>query len=64
MSDAILYAIVGLVFYQAYATIRLVQSKSFPREQKVRQALYIWLVPFLGAAATLAVLAKPDDQGR
>ena len=64
MSDAILYAIVGLVFYQAYATIRLVQSKSFPAEQKFRQALYIWLVPFLGAAATLAVLAKPDDQGR
>ena len=64
MSDAILYAIVGLVFYQAYATIRLVQSKSFPRERKFRQALYIWLVPFLGAAATLAVLAKPDDQGR
>lgn len=64
MSDAILYGIVGLVFYQVYATIRLVQGKTFPPERKVRQALYIWLIPFLGAAATLAVLAKPDDQGR
>ena len=61
MSDFILYGLVGLVFYQVYVTIRLVQSKSFPRQKKWRQALFIWLVPFIGAAATLAVLATEKD---
>jgi tellurite resistance protein TehA-like permease len=70
MSDIVLYGIVGLMFYQAYVTIRLVRSKSFPPEKKWRQALFIWLIPFIGAAATLAVLAadksvvpqKPNDR--
>ena len=61
MSDFILYGLVGLVFYQAYVTIRLVRSKSYTRQQKWRQALFIWLVPFIGAAATLAVLATDKD---
>jgi len=72
MSDIILYGLVGLMLYQVYVTIRLVRSKSFTPAQKWRQALFIWLVPFIGAAATLAVLAtdkdvvlqKPNDQGR
>ena len=62
MSDIVLYGLVGLMLYQAYVTIRLVRSKSFTRAQKWRQALFIWLVPFIGAAATLAVLAT--DKGR
>ena len=65
MSDYILYGIVGLVFYQAYVTIRLVRSKTFPQEKKQRQLLFVWLVPFIGAAATLAVLAtdeKPPER--
>ena len=61
MSDNILYGLAGLLFFQAYATIRLVRSKSFTREQKLRQLLFIWLVPFVGAAVTLAVLAT--DKG-
>jgi len=70
MSDIILYGLVGLMLYQGYVTIRLVRSKAFTRAQKWSQALFIWLVPFIGAAATLAVLAtkkdvlpqKPNDQ--
>ena len=61
MSDVILYGLVGLVFYQAYVTVRLVRSKAFTPAQKRRQALFIWLVPFIGAAATLAVLATNQD---
>jgi len=61
MSDFILYGLVGLVLYQTYVTIRLVRSKSFTRQQKWRQTLFIWLVPFIGAAATLAVLATDKD---
>jgi hypothetical protein len=63
MSDYILYGLVGLMFYQAYVTVRLVQSKAFPKEKKARQALFIWAIPFIGAAATLAVLdADPDKK--
>ena len=61
MSDILLYGLAGLMFYQAYATIRLVHSKSFPPERKGRQLLFIWLVPFIGAAATLAVLATEKE---
>ena len=61
MSDVILYGLVGLMFYQVYVTVRLVRSKSFTPAQKRRQALFIWLVPFIGAAATLAVLAANKD---
>ena len=61
MSDIIIYGLGGLIFYQAYVTIRVVRSKSFPSEKKWRQALFIWLVPFVGAAATLAVLATDKE---
>ncbi|HEX9395941.1 MAG TPA: hypothetical protein VF943_04290 [Burkholderiales bacterium] len=61
MSDIIVYGIGGLVLYQAYVTVRLVRSKSFTPEQKWRQALFVWLVPFIGAAATLALLATHKE---
>lgn len=57
MSDNVLYGLVGLMFYQAYVTIRVVRSKSFTPKQKWRQSLFIWLVPFIGAAVILAALA-------
>jgi hypothetical protein len=61
MSDIFIYVIGGLMFYQAYVTIRLVRSKTFPPEKKGRQLLFIWLIPFIGAAATLAVLATDKE---
>ena len=57
MSETILYGFAGLLFYQVYVTIRVVRSKSYTPAQKWRQFLFIWLVPFVGAAITLAVLA-------
>jgi hypothetical protein len=61
MSDNILYGLVGLMFFQAYVTIRVVRRKSYTPRQKWRQSLFIWLVPFVGAAATLAVLATDGE---
>jgi len=61
MSDNVLYGLVGLMFFQAYVTIRVVRNKSASRRQKWRQSLFIWLVPFVGAAATLAVLATDGE---
>jgi hypothetical protein len=57
MSDILLYAIAGLMFYQAYATIRVVRHKVYTAEKKRQHLLIIWLVPFVGAAIALAGLA-------
>jgi hypothetical protein len=61
MSDTVLYSLVGLMFFQTYVTIRVVRSKSYTPQQKWRQSLFIWLVPFIGAAMTLAALATQKD---
>ncbi len=57
MSDFFIYGLVGLMAYQTYVTVRVVVSNSFTREEKWRQLLLVWLVPFVGAAITLSVLA-------
>ena len=62
MSDIVIYVLGGLMFYQAYVTVRLVRSKTFPPEKKWRQVLFIWLIPFIGAAATLAMLAADGSK--
>jgi len=80
MSETILYGFGGLLFFQAYVTIRVVRSKSYTPAQKRRQILFVWLVPFFGAAIALADLAtdkkipvspdkdsvpqEPKDRGR
>lgn len=61
MSDIILYGLGGLIFYQAYATIRVVRHKSCSSEKKRHQLLIIWLVPFVGATIALAGLASVGE---
>jgi tellurite resistance protein TehA-like permease len=56
MSDSILYGLVGLMFFQAYVTVRVVRHKSYTPEKKRSQLLIIWLVPFVGAAMALSSL--------
>ena len=57
MSEILLYGFGGMLFYQAYVTVRVARHKSYTPAQKRRQFLFIWLVPFVGAAVALAVLA-------
>jgi len=61
MSDIVLYGLGGLMFYQAYVTIRVVRHKSYTSEKKRHQLLIIWLVPFVGAAIALAGLATDRE---
>jgi len=68
MSDIVIYGLGGLIFYQAYVTIRVVRHKPYTSEKKRQQLLIIWLVPFVGAAIALAGLAtdretpvRPDE---
>ena len=62
MSEEILiYGFGGLMFYQAYVTFRVVRHKAYTTTQKQRQLLFIWLVPFIGAAIALAALATDGN---
>jgi tellurite resistance protein TehA-like permease len=60
MSDNVIYGLGGLMFFQAYVTVRIVRKKSYTSTQKRRQLLFVWLVPFIGAAIALAALATDD----
>ena len=62
MSDYLLYGLAGLMFYQVYATVRVVRHKPYASEKKRQQLLIIWLVPFIGAAIALAGLAAADRE--
>jgi len=61
MSDIAIYGLGGLMFFQAYVTIRVVRHKSYTSEKKRHQLLIIWLVPFVGAAIALSGLATDGE---
>ena len=61
MSDSVLYGLVGMVFFQAYVTVRVARHKSYTSERKRNQLLIIWLVPFVGAALALAGLSTDKE---
>jgi len=56
--DIVIYSLGGLMFFQAYVTIRVVRHKPYTSEKKRQQLLIIWLVPFVGAAIALAGLDR------
>jgi len=60
-TDIVIYSLGGLMFFQAYVTIRVVRHKSYTSEKKRHQLLIIWLVPFVGAAIALAGLATDGE---
>jgi len=63
MSDEILiYGLGGLMFFQAYTTVRVVRHKPYTAAQKRRQLLFVWLIPFFGAAVALAALATDNNK--
>ena len=61
MSDNVLYGLCGLIFYQAYVTIRVVRHKAYTPEKKRERLLIIWLVPLIGAAIALAGLTTDKE---
>lgn len=61
MPDSVLYGLVGLVFFQAYVTVRVVRHRSYTSERKRNQLLIIWLVPFVGAALALGGLSTDEE---
>ena len=59
--ETLLYGFGGLLFFQAYVTIRVARHKPYSTAQKRRQILLVWLLPFVGAAIALAGLAAAKD---
>jgi tellurite resistance protein TehA-like permease len=61
MSENLIYGFGGLLFFQAYVTVRVVRHKPYTPAQKRRQLLFVWLVPFIGAAIAIASLATDEN---
>ena len=40
--------IVGLIAYQAYATVLVIKSEDFEEDVKLKQIIFIWLIPVVG----------------
>ena len=41
--------IVGLIAYQAYATVLVIKSDDFDDDVKLKQVIVVWLIPIVGA---------------
>lgn len=41
--------IVGLIAYQAYATVLVIKSEDYDEDVKLKQIVFIWLIPIVGA---------------
>lgn len=61
MSDIVLYGLCGLIFFQAYVSVRVVRHKPYSPEKKRERLLIIWLVPLIGAAIALAGLTTDKE---
>ena len=57
-------AILGIVAFQTWLTVRVFRSKMFERRQKVLQAQLIWLVPIVGAGLVFSILQEESPNER
>ena len=53
-------ALLAVVGFQAWLTVRVVRSGLYERKQKIWQAQLIWLVPVIGASLVFSVLREDE----
>jgi uncharacterized membrane protein len=53
-------AILALVAFQAWLTLRVFRSRLFERKQKIMQAQLIWLLPIIGAGLVFTILQEEE----
>ena len=59
--EFIVYATLALALAaQIFATVRVAKSDLYERHQKISQFQLIWLLPVIGAALTLSMIAQED----
>jgi hypothetical protein len=51
-------ALLAVVAFQIWLTVRVFKSRLYERKQKIWQAQLIWLLPIIGAGLVLAVLQE------
>jgi len=54
-------ALVLLIAFQAWLTVRVFKSHLFDKKQKMLQTQLIWLVPIIGASLVFTVLHEEDS---
>ena len=65
MTTKLLYAgLAVLAFYQLYVTVRVSMSVQYSRGQKLAQAAFVWLLPFIGAVACHIFLLSDTRSSR
>ena len=57
-------AILALVAFQAWLTVRVFKSGLYERKQKIWQAQLIWLLPIIGAGMVFSVLQEDSKAER
>ncbi len=59
-------ALLALVAFQTWLTVRVFRSRLYERKQKIWQAQLIWLLPIIGAGLVFTILQDDDraQQGR
>jgi hypothetical protein len=55
-------ALIGIVVFQIWLTITVFRSPAYEREQKIRQAQLIWLLPIVGATLVFTVLRESNAE--
>lgn len=59
--DAFFYAaLVAVIAFQVWLTVRVFRTKTFERKQQILQAQLIWLVPIIGAGLVFTILQEED----
>ncbi|EYF07607.1 hypothetical protein [Chondromyces apiculatus] len=53
-------AVLVIVAFQLYLTVRVFRSSMYEQKQKVWQAQLIWLVPIIGAGLVFSILQEDD----
>jgi hypothetical protein len=57
----VVIALVLLVAFQAWLTVRVFRSRMFDHKQKMLQTQLIWLVPIVGASLVFTVLREEES---
>jgi len=58
------FALILLVAFQSWLTVRVFKSHLFDKKQKMLQTQLIWLVPIIGASLVFTVLHEEDSQNK
>jgi hypothetical protein len=53
-------AVLALVSFQIWLTVRVFRCKAYERKQKIWQAQLIWLLPIIGAGLVFTILQDED----